>query len=336
MFATLAIGLFSLTACTQGVDGQADNSGHTAGDPLVSAVDRHAQCPESTLEGFRSNGDNVVEDDVSAIEKSISVKLPGEPACVLTSDWSSVGSTSFYVFWADYDESFVDTVGGAFSDAGYAIAPDGRSYSGGGTSVTIASFAAGDPNWTGDFGGDALVVLTGSFDGHPGTEASIKGKVSLNWEDACLLSLEEVNEVWQSSGYTFETVEPAGDDQTGCAYSTIATEHVQVQVTSYSSTGMFGWAADTQWAAPDQEAAATNACNAASSVDPYLGELQAVCETIHGVPTVIAADRLDALVFMPGDYFYAVGVFGIGGTDSLRVPLADTATLLSSRQPDGG
>ncbi|WP_158437805.1 hypothetical protein [Naasia lichenicola] len=48
---------------------------------------------------------------------------------------------------------------------------------------------------------------------------------------------------------------------------------------------------------------------------------------------VIGAGRTEAMVFAPGDYFYIVQLYNIGGDDTLTDALSQMASLLTTRQP---
>ncbi len=328
----LVAGAFVLAGCGSGSSGsiEADDA-PVVDDRAVDAVAARG-CPAGILSDFVSNGNDPREYDLSVIDAAVGISFPGGPSCVVAFAGDTAVSTAFYVYWTDSAEAVATSAQETLADAGFIAAPDGSSFTGAGSEVNVDAYSTGSGGSIDEFGTDEVAIAHGSFDGEPGVVASVSAKARLTWESGCMLTLDELNTAWQSTGLSFVSIGYEGESQVGCEYSTADQEHVTVDIRPYSSTARYGWVADTTWTAPDAATGAANACQAASTVN-YIDELEAVCGTSGGVSTVIAADRLNALIFVPGDYFYAASVQSIGGTDALTEPLTATLDLLATRQP---
>ncbi|WP_375405908.1 hypothetical protein [uncultured Amnibacterium sp.] len=275
------------------------------------------------------------------LDAALAVELPDASACVLTVDGDTANSTAFYVYWPTQGASFANSVGKAFMTAGFRPSSGGRSFSSGSADAEVDTFAAHDQNWSEYFGGAQLVLLAGQFDGSPGMTASaVPGAgtgSTLTWQSSCMLTLAEVNEAWRPKGLKFTGPAAGDDDSTACEYSQEGQDlpvQVEFDFRPYSATGSYGWTSTgISWTAPNSTDGAKNACSAARSAASTSGGLGAICSKVGDATIVVGGTRTEAIVFRPGNYFYVVELFDIGGDDSLSEPLRRMTTQLAERTP---
>jgi hypothetical protein len=335
--AVVAVTVVVVTAASLVSAGSSVPHADAATGPSLEAVDSGvstSSCPADLVGAVESGYGPSQVWDTSVIEDALGALFPSAASCVLTVDGDTADSTAFYLYWSNPGSTLAYGLADALNAAGFGDGAGSFAYSNGSATAYIEDLPAGDPNWSEYFGGGSLVVLRGQFDGAPGKVASPSGTAPLTWEDACLFSSEEVNNLFGFLGAfemaaTSNSSNPSGIE---CVYeqNPDSTVNVHIQVFPYDASGTFGFATNgTAWAAPDQTQAAANACEEATAYEYLDGKLQAECSA-GDTPTVLSATRLAGLVFLP-THFVVVSLTGVPGNDDLTVGMREAIALISTK-----
>jgi len=163
---------------------------------------------------------------------------------------------------------------------------------------------------------------------------------TLTWESACLLSVAEVKTIMQSYDWQPSAAPEANTIEAGgatCDYSESDPNSIRdviIDVWAYDSASTYGWISPNydvpSFTAPDP---ATGAQNAWATATAALGSAgyAGICTTVGDVPVVIDPNRLAAVVFPAGTFFYVVRLNGIYGSEQEKDPLLAISSLLASR-----
>ena len=333
----------TLTACGAPAPAPGGASAKDAPKPKAAAVS--TGCPQKLVQDIETAHGPAEQHDLETIDAALAVRLPTASSCVLTVEGDAEGSTFYRAYFPQQGDSFATAVKDAFSKAGYRPSTDGSSFDAGASDGRIDVLAAGDQDLSDYFGGAAVVLVSGQFDGAPGMTASPvagagSGSGSLTWRSSCMLTLAEMNAAWRSTGIAFGGPAASDDDSTACEYEQTGVDlplDVDIDFRPYSATGSYGWVSlgDPSWTAPSAKEGAANACAASTSHAASTGRGTPECTRVGDARIVIGGDRTEALVFRPGDYFTVVQLLnGSGFDDSETASLEAMTKILAGRAPE--
>jgi hypothetical protein len=156
------------------------------------------------------------------------------------------------------------------------------------------------------------------------------------WQSACRITATDMNALLQGAGIGVVSMTAKGTTNDECMYSDSDPNNIDsfgVSVEALGPSYGFGTSGEGghDWSGSDSASGYASAC--AQSQASSTGLYEVVCDPSIGDGVVIARDRTDAVLFVPGSFFYVLTFYSIDDTDSLTRYYEAVAQKLAALPP---